>query len=155
MKGKSKGWGKEKIISAIVACAVILTLSAGVYSVVKESRRANDNKNNVVDLNERTQNNVAIRTEDGGVEPENTDSSDSKEDAATGDDDPMGNEIASVNNSGTGSTSDVSSNSVNENSVNEDLQADDKQEQVPVAASVKRILLMHIHLVSQTVFYVL
>ena len=49
MKGKSKGWGKEKIISAIVACAVILTLSAGVYSVVKESRRANDNKNNVVD----------------------------------------------------------------------------------------------------------
>ena len=82
MKGKSKGWGKEKIISAIVACAVILTLSAGVYSVVKESRRANDNKNNVVDLNERTQNNVAIRTEDGGVEPENTDSSDSKEDAA-------------------------------------------------------------------------
>ena len=29
MKGKSKGWGKEKIISAIVACAVILTLSAG------------------------------------------------------------------------------------------------------------------------------
>ena len=32
MKGKSKGWGKEKIISAIVACAVILTLSAGVYS---------------------------------------------------------------------------------------------------------------------------
>ena len=26
MKGKSKGWGKEKIISAIVACAVILTL---------------------------------------------------------------------------------------------------------------------------------
>lgn len=133
MKGKSKGWGKEKIISAIVACAVILTLSAGVYSVVKESRRANDNKNNVVDLNERTQNNVAIRTEDGGVEPENTDSSDSKEDAATGDDDPMGNEIASVNNSGTGSTSDVSSNSVNE-----DLQADDKQEQVPVAASVKK-----------------
>ena len=96
MKGKSKGWGKEKIISAIVACAVILTLSAGVYSVVKESRRANDNKNNVVDLNERTQNNVAIRTEDGGVEPENTNSSDSKEDAATGDDDPMGNEIASV-----------------------------------------------------------
>lgn len=138
MKGKSKGWGKEKIISAIVACAVILTLSAGVYSVVKESRRANDNKNNVVDLNERTQNNVAIRTEDGEVEPENTDSSDSKEDADTGDDDPMGNEIASVNNSGTGSTSDVSSNSVNENSVNEDLQADDKQEQVPVAASVKK-----------------
>ena len=43
-----------------------------------------------------------------------------------------------VNNSGTGSTSDVSSNSVNENSVNEDLQADDKQEQVPVAASVKK-----------------
>lgn len=50
----------------------------------------------------------------------------------------MGNEIASVNNSGTGSTSDVSSNSVNENSVNEDLQADDKQEQVPVAASGKK-----------------
>ena len=39
MKGKSKGWGKEKIISAIVACAVILTLSAGVYSVVKERDR--------------------------------------------------------------------------------------------------------------------
>ncbi len=73
MKGKNRGFSREKIISAIIVCAVILTLGVGVFAVVKESKSTGDNKNNIVDLNEKAPEDVAIRTEDADLPGENDD----------------------------------------------------------------------------------
>lgn len=64
MKGKGKSSNKEKIFSVIISFAVILTLGYGIYSVVNTTNHSEKNKNNIVNLNETNDGDVAIRTED-------------------------------------------------------------------------------------------
>lgn len=64
MKSNKQGFSKEKIFSAIISFAIILTLGYGIYSVVKNTGKS-DNNNNIVNLNETENGNVAMRTEDG------------------------------------------------------------------------------------------
>lgn len=73
MKGNNRGLSREKIISAIIVCAVILTLGVGVFAVIKESKDTGGNKNNIVDLNEKAPDDVAIRTEDSDLTEEEND----------------------------------------------------------------------------------
>ncbi|MDO5403038.1 MAG: M23 family metallopeptidase [Eubacteriales bacterium] len=57
---------KEKIISTIISIGIIMALVFGVYSVATSVKKGND-KNNIVNLNE-TEENVAIKTEDGNLD---------------------------------------------------------------------------------------
>lgn len=50
---------KEKVISAIIACGIVFALGIGVVSVVSSTKKM-ENQNNIVDLNEGTENNVAL-----------------------------------------------------------------------------------------------
>jgi murein DD-endopeptidase MepM/ murein hydrolase activator NlpD len=63
MKNKKQGLNKEKLFSAIISFAIILTLGYGIYSVVSNTNSAKK-ENNIVNLNDQD-NDVAIRTEDG------------------------------------------------------------------------------------------
>lgn len=64
MKSRKQGLNKEKVFSLIISLAIILTLGYGIYSVVKNSGNK-DNNNNIVNLNDTNQGDVAIKTEDG------------------------------------------------------------------------------------------
>lgn len=64
MKGKGKSSNKEKIFSIIISFAVILTLGYGIYSVINTTNKSDKNQNNIVNLNETDDGDVAIRTED-------------------------------------------------------------------------------------------
>lgn len=64
MKGRGKSSNKEKIFSVIISFAVILTLGYGIYSVINTTSKSEKNQNNIVNLNDTDDGDVAIRTED-------------------------------------------------------------------------------------------
>ena len=85
MKDSGFKLNKEKVFGTIISFAIILTLGYGIYSVAVNSGRK-ENQENIVNLNESGQDNVALRTEDVTQEysdilqaPEKTDGSDGKE----------------------------------------------------------------------------
>jgi len=59
----------EKIFSIVITCAIVLTLAIGVISVIKNSRQNSDNPQNIVDLNETKDNNLALNN--NTIVPEN------------------------------------------------------------------------------------
>lgn len=61
---------KEKIISTIISIGIIMALVFGVYSVATSVKKGSD-ENNIVNLNE-TEENVALKTEDGQLEEDDT-----------------------------------------------------------------------------------
>ena len=63
MKDKGFKLNKEKVFSAIITLGIIMTLGYGIYSVATNTDKA-ENEENIVNLNEAQDNNVAIRTED-------------------------------------------------------------------------------------------
>ena len=82
MKDSGFKLNKEKVFGTIISFAIILTLGYGIYSVAVNSGRK-ENQENIVNLNESGQDNVALRTEDVTQEysdilqvPEKTDGSD-------------------------------------------------------------------------------
>jgi len=54
----------EKIFSIVITCAIVLTLAIGVISVIKNSQQNSDNPQNIVDLNETKDNNLALNNND-------------------------------------------------------------------------------------------
>lgn len=85
MKDSGFKLNKEKVFGTIISFAIILTLGYGIYSVAVNSGRK-ENQENIVNLNESGQDNVALRTEDVTQEysdilqvPEKTDGSDDAE----------------------------------------------------------------------------
>ena len=90
MKDSGFKLNKEKVFGTIISFAIILTLGYGIYSVAVNSGRK-ENQENIVNLNESGQDNVALRTEDVTQEysdilqaPEKTDGSDDAEAANAG-----------------------------------------------------------------------
>ena len=90
MKDSGFKLNKEKVFGTIISFAIILTLGYGIYSVAVNSGRK-ENQENIVNLNESGQDNVALRTEDVIQEysdilqvPEKTDGSDDAEAANAG-----------------------------------------------------------------------
>ena len=90
MKDSGFKLNKEKVFGTIISFAIILTLGYGIYSVAVNSGRK-ENQENIVNLNESGQDNVALRTEDVTQEysdilqvPEKTDDSDDAEAANAG-----------------------------------------------------------------------
>ena len=88
MKDSGFKLNKEKVFGTIISFAIILTLGYGIYSV-NSGRK--ENQENIVNLNESGQDNVALRTEDVTQEysdilqvPEKTDGSDDAEAANAG-----------------------------------------------------------------------
>lgn len=86
MKDSGFKLNKEKVFGTIISFAIILTLGYGIYSVAVNSRNEKENQENIVNLNESGQDNVALRTEDVTQEysdilqvPEKTDGSDDAE----------------------------------------------------------------------------
>ena len=63
MKDSGVKLNKEKVFGTIISFAIILTLGYGIYSVAVNSGRK-ENQENIVNLNESGQDNVALRTED-------------------------------------------------------------------------------------------
>lgn len=63
MKDSGFKLNKEKVFGTIISFAIILTLGYGIYSVAVNSGRK-ENQENIVNLNESGQDNVALRTED-------------------------------------------------------------------------------------------
>lgn len=64
MKRNNKRNNKEAILSIVVTSALIITLAVAVMSAVKRPESNGQSENNVVDLNEENNLNVAIKTED-------------------------------------------------------------------------------------------
>jgi len=62
----------EKIFSVIITCAIVLTLAIGVISVIKNSQKDSTNPQNIVDLNETKDNNVALNNNDPLVQENKT-----------------------------------------------------------------------------------
>ena len=90
MKDSGFKLNKEKVFGTIISFAIILTLGYGIYSVAVNSGRK-ENQENIVNLNESGQDNVALRTEDVTQEysdilqvPEKADGSDDAEAANAG-----------------------------------------------------------------------
>lgn len=54
MRRRNNHINKEKVISTVIACAVIFTIGIGIFSVVNSTKKEGDNLNNIVDLNEGT-----------------------------------------------------------------------------------------------------
>lgn len=63
MKDSGVKLNKEKIFGTIISLAIILTLGYGIISVAVSSGKK-ENKENIVNLNESQQDNVALHTED-------------------------------------------------------------------------------------------
>ena len=63
MKSKNQGFHREKIFSAVITFGIILTLGYGIYSVMSSTGKS-DSNNNIVNLNDSTDGNVALKTED-------------------------------------------------------------------------------------------
>lgn len=70
MKRRKKVNG-EKIFSVVITCAIVLTLAIGVISVIKNSQH-NSNPENIVDLNETKDNNLALNNNDANVQENKT-----------------------------------------------------------------------------------
>lgn len=70
MKRRKKVNG-EKIFSVVITCAIVLTLAIGVISVIKNSQH-NSNPQNIVDLNETKDNNLALNNNDSIVQDNKT-----------------------------------------------------------------------------------
>ena len=62
----------EKIFSVVITCAIVLTLAIGVISVIKNSQQKSDNPQNIVDLNETKDNNLALNNNDPIVQENKT-----------------------------------------------------------------------------------
>lgn len=80
-KGRGRNSSKEKIFSVIISFAVIFTLGYGIYSVVNTAGKPQNSENNIVNLDETENENVAIRTEDADTPWEDTQDSDEGEGA--------------------------------------------------------------------------
>lgn len=81
MKGRGKSVNKEKIFSVIISFAVIFALGYGIYSVVNTAGKSQKNENNIVNLDETENENVAIRTEDANMpdtQPDDAENSDAE-----------------------------------------------------------------------------
>jgi septal ring factor EnvC (AmiA/AmiB activator) len=63
MKSNNQGFHREKIFSVVITFAIILTLGYGIYSVMNSTGKS-DGNNNIVNLNDSTDGNVALKTED-------------------------------------------------------------------------------------------
>lgn len=63
MKDSGIKLDKEKVFGTIISLAIIFTLGYGIYSVAVNSGKSG-NKENIVNLNESQQDNVALHTED-------------------------------------------------------------------------------------------
>jgi len=62
----------EKIFSVVITFAIVLTLAIGVISVIKNSQQNSKNPENIVDLNETKDNNLALNNNDPLVQENKT-----------------------------------------------------------------------------------
>ena len=69
---RGKKLNSEKIFSVVITCAIILTLAIGVISVIKNSQQNSGNPQNIVDLNETKDNNLALNNNDFLVQENET-----------------------------------------------------------------------------------
>lgn len=69
---RGKKLNGEKIFSIVITCAIVLTLAIGVISVIKNSQKNSGNPENIVDLNETKDNNLALNNDDSLVQENKT-----------------------------------------------------------------------------------
>ena len=62
----------EKLFSVVITCAIVLTLAIGVISVIRNSQQSSKNPENIVDLNETKDNNLALNNIDSLVQENKT-----------------------------------------------------------------------------------